>query len=184
MHVRLPAFAAALLALCFASPAGADAPYGQRPALASLDGAYDLNIGNALIRAEGGGQIVPLRAQHTSAITMEAQGDNLMMGDENAVVLLEYADEEDDALNYGELNSVINISVSDIPALFGCSLDRLPALRGAGLAESTEGTPIEFDYELVIYDIRSDGRAEFLGIARWGGGGVVSIRAVTVSPRN
>jgi hypothetical protein len=183
MIARLPALAAAVLAACLATPAIADTPCGQSPPLASLDGAYDLTIGNALIRAEGGGRIVPLRAQHTSAITMEAQGDNLMMGDDNVVVVLEYADAEDEALNYQELDQILNISVSDFPALVGCSLDSLPALRGGGLADSMEGTPIEFDYELVIYQIRSDGRADMFGVVRWLGGGIASVRAVTVSPR-
>jgi hypothetical protein len=86
--------------------------------------------------------VVQARAQSTFSVTMEAQGDLLMMEADDNVVVLEYADAEDEALQFEGLENVLGFSVSDAPALLGCSL---PALVGGGAASSDEGTPIEFD---------------------------------------
>ena len=180
LTVLRAALAASALAALIATPAAAEVPCDARPPLEALNGSYEVSVGNALMT--DGARVVPLRAQHSFDATMEAQGELLMMEADGSTVVFEYADPEDEALNYQELDRLLNISVSDFPALFGCSLDRLPALRGGGLSESQEGTPIEFEYELVVWNIATDGSAEMFGVLRWGGGGITTARAVLVSP--
>jgi hypothetical protein len=46
------------------------------------------------------------------------------------------------------------------------------------------GPPIEFEYELVIWDYRAGELPETMGTLSWSGGGVASIRAVTISQRD
>jgi hypothetical protein len=115
---------------------------------------------------------------------MEAQSDLLMMQAGPNVVVLEYADAEDEPFDFKELEDALNIGQDDFPALFGCGLDRLPVLTGGGLSNSQEGTPIEFEYELVIWDYRAGELPEMMGTLSWSGGGIASIRAVTISPRD
>jgi hypothetical protein len=69
-------------------------------------------------------------------------------------------------------------------AQFGCALERLPVLKGGGLANSQEGTPIEFEYLMFLWDHRNGQRPEMMGTLSWSGGGIASVRAVTISPAN
>lgn len=180
MYNRLRLLCAPLLAALLTAPVHATAPCDVVVPLSALEGAFDVSIGNALIRDET--QIVPLRALNTFRAEMEAQGESLMMEADSSVVVLKYAGPEVTPLNYGELGSVLNVDAADFPALLGCGIDRLPGLIGGGRAESQEGTPIEFEYELVVWDISTSGHPQMFGIVRWGGGGVKSVRAVTVTP--
>ena len=182
MHARLPALVAVVMAALATAPAFASPPCDVVPPLDELSGGYDVTVGNALIF--GDNRIVPLRASETFAVTMEAQDTLLMMQAGPNVVVLEYADAEDGTLDFKELEDVLNIGQDDFPALMGCGLERLPMLRGGGLANSQEGTPIEFEYELVIWDYSAGQRPEMMGTLSWSGGGIQSIRAVTISPRS
>jgi hypothetical protein len=182
MRARLTALAAALTATITAAPALASPPCDVVPPLDALNGGYEVTVGNALVF--GNNRIVPLRASETFAVTMEAQSDLLMMRAGPSVIVLEYADAEDGALDFKELEDVLNIGQDDFPALMGCGLDRLPVLTGGGLANSQEGTSIEFEYELVIWDYRAGQLPEMMGTLSWSGGGIQSIRAVTISPRS
>lgn len=182
--VRRVSVASAILAALIAVPAAAEPGElcDAQPSLDALAGAYDVTIGRALLF--GDNRVVPLDAQNTFSVTMEAQDDLLMMEADDNVVVFEYADADDEAFEYKELQDMLDIPPDDFMGYFGCNLDRMPILLGGGLADSQEGTPIEFEYELVIWNSRADGRADMSGTLSWSGGGISSVRSVAVEPRD
>ena len=68
---------AVVFATLAANPAAANPPCDVVPPLSELEGAYQVEIGNALVFADG--RVVPLRASESFPVSMEAQGDQLMI---------------------------------------------------------------------------------------------------------
>jgi hypothetical protein len=150
------------------------------PPLTAIAGEYEVVIGNALLSS--GGRIAPARAQNTFIATMEAQGDQLMMEADGIVVMLEYTDAAN--FDFSRFSSVTDFNQAEFSQLVACDLTRLPLLVGGGTSQSDEGTPIEFQYMLMIWSHGGSSGPAMMGTVSWGGGGVGAVRSVTASPRS
>ena len=151
---------------------------GQMP-LSVMNGTYQVEIGTSLLF--GGNKVIPLRASGQFNVTMEAQGDLLMMEADQTVIVLEWADGDDDALNFKDLQDLLNTNPGDLVGYTGCAFDALPILVGGGLASSSEGLPLDFEYQLAVAD--ADG-SFLMGVVHWTAGDIQALRAVTATRVN
>jgi len=174
-------FLFALFGLASIEPAHAqsDQLCGQEWNVDDFVGAYTVDIGGALLTADG--KTITLKATNSFQAIMSAIDGQLDLDADGFTVSFRIAGENEPNWKFDPVADLA-LDSAKFEILVGCPISDLPRLIGEGVSKSAEGTPINFTYRLIGYTVdKGEGISSLVGSLKWSGGGVAMSRVVMFS---